>query len=151
MNIVWQKEVGYHLQDLHVIVWTDITQLSLFSSVKEGERKDTISHEDRDISLLLSTLEVLVRFRSRIRFAYYLLTLPVILHKATINTSSKKLQLFLFFFHCCLPITPIMFWLFHSSQLSSLISLLLLIKYCLSFINMGWMLETQCKTLHTYY
>ena len=30
-------------------MWTDISQLSFFSSVKEDEGKDIISHEDRDI------------------------------------------------------------------------------------------------------
>ena len=43
------------MQDLHVIVQTDMIQLRLFSSVKEGERKDIISHEDRDRSWLLCT------------------------------------------------------------------------------------------------
>ncbi|KAK7363750.1 hypothetical protein VNO77_05904 [Canavalia gladiata] len=44
-----------------------IIMLLCWQNVKEGERKDIISHEDRDISLLLSTCVVLVGLRSRIR------------------------------------------------------------------------------------
>jgi len=48
--IIVTKRDGISLQNLHIIImWTDISQLSFFSSVKEDEGKDIISHEDRDI------------------------------------------------------------------------------------------------------
>lgn len=80
---IWYKFEGFS---------SDFVELRLFSSVKEGKEKDTVSHEDRDTSWLPSTGPFFWSSETKRGFHYFF-CLPYFI--SLINSSDLNLHLFL--------------------------------------------------------